>query len=221
MIIRGLLIDLDGTLANSIEHLRNVYFDFLNFYKVQGTEAEFISYMGATLEEIIRNLKTKYGLPDTQDVLYRRYANLILEAYATKIKAMPGAVEVITKAKEKGLKLALVTAASEEIARSFLLSNALEGVFDLLVCARKGEPGKPDPALFLRGLRGLKLRPDEVVVIEDSCNGVNSARAAHCAVCWITSGREFSVEAGVHRVNSWEEIERWLQMVNQVIRPSC
>lgn len=211
MSVQGLLVDLDGTLADSMGALKTIFFKFLRSRGIQSSEEEFAFFVGVTLHEMLAQLKAKYRLAGDVNELYEEYAEMVLNAYGTEIKAMPGASEALALAKQKGLKLALVTAASEEMARSFLALNALTDIFDLLVCAKTGEKGKPDPALYVRALDGLSLAPKTAVAIEDSANGVKSALAAGCEVLWLTQEKE--VPLHVPRIENWKEIESWLNPV--------
>ena len=211
--IKGLLVDLDGTLANSIEPLKQAFFGFLRAHGVESSDEEFVSFTGASLHEIIRDLKRKHGLKPMDDELYAQYVDVVFQAYTKTIKPMPGAVETLLLAKQKKLKMALVTAASEEMAVLFLKVNDLSDLFDALICARMGEPGKPHPALYLRGLEVLGLQAAEAIAIEDSLNGVKSALAADCETLWLTPYDVPLFDEHVYQVRDWLEIRKWLEAI--------
>lgn len=209
--IRALLVDLDGTLADSVGHLKRVFFDFLSAYGIQGTEKEFVSLTGASLHAIIHELKQRYSLSPTHEALYNQYAQQVISNYATQVKTMPGALETLRLAKQKKIKLALVSSASIEMSRQFLASNDLNDLFDALVCAQREEPGKPHPALYLRALQMLNVSPREAVAVEDSINGVKSALAASCEVFWLTSEELPVFEEQIYLVRNWSEINKWVE----------
>ena len=125
---------------------------------------------------------------------------------------MPQALPILIAAKKKGLKLALVTAATESMAQAFLSSNHLEDAFDALICAKPGEPGKPDPALYFRALDDLRIHPSDAVAIEDSKNGVLSAVSAGCAVLWIYPAGLSLDDRSVDCVSDWLEIGQKLEL---------
>ena len=57
--IKGLLIDLDGTLVDSVPALFQVYKKFLAYYGKEGTKEEFISLIGPSIDEIVEILQKK------------------------------------------------------------------------------------------------------------------------------------------------------------------
>src|SRR5580704_17524657 len=78
---RGLFLDLDGTLADSLGVLRCVYFRFLREFNREGSDAEFDRLNGPKLSEIIGALQTKYHLTGEPSILHAFYNRLIDAAY--------------------------------------------------------------------------------------------------------------------------------------------
>jgi mannitol-1-/sugar-/sorbitol-6-/2-deoxyglucose-6-phosphatase len=70
--------------------------------------------------------------------------------------------------------LALIQAVVEKL--------GLTGKFELLVSAESEPFGKPHPAVYLRCASRLGLSPSECVALEDSVNGLVSAKAARMRV---------------------------------------
>lgn len=207
--VSALLVDLDGTLANSIPVLKDVFFTFLQAHGVAAVEQDFLAQAGPSLREVVANLKRKYGWQASVEELYGAYAQRLVDKYA-HIGLVEGAKEALTLAKERGCRLALVTAADEKFARSFLRAHTIEAPFDVLVCAQQYEPGKPHPALYLRALKALQLPPAEAVAVEDSTAGVQAALAAGCCVFWLTTPHSQSEEGRVIRISGWKEVSKWL-----------
>lgn len=210
MKLKGLFIDLDGTLADSIEPLKKVFFHFLDLNGIARSENAFKFLMGFTLPEIILLLKEKYQLTPSLTELKNLYEKLILEAYSSEVKVMPGAVEVLYECTQINRKLVLVTAASEKVAHLFLQNNKLASLFNLLICAREGEPGKPNPAIYLRALKSSHINASNAIVLEDSENGVRAGLGAGCKVLWLNSNATFS--SNVVNVRNWTEIREWIEM---------
>lgn len=211
--VKALLIDLDGTLADSMPSLCEVFIRFLARYGVKSSVEEFNCHVGATLWEIILHLKKQYLLPDSTEDLLAYYQSLLVEAYATQVTALPWCEEALMLAKEKELKLAVVTAANKEVTTLFLQAQKWQCFFDLVVCAEAQEPGKPNPALYLRALSCLKVQATETVVIEDSTAGVKAGLAAGSEVFWITASDCPCFSAKVRQVKGWKEIGQWLKML--------
>lgn len=95
---------------------------------------------------------------------------------------LPGVVDLLKAARERGLKLAIASSSPENWVAGHLSRLGLNGYFDVIVTADDVEKTKPDPALFLIAAEKLGVLPNEVIVLEDSENGVNGAKRANMFV---------------------------------------
>jgi beta-phosphoglucomutase len=84
---------------------------------------------------------------------------------------------------------------------------------DVIVTGEDTTRHKPDPAPYIAAIARLAVKPGEALVIEDSPNGVRSARAAGAYVVGLTTAfapHELSA-AGAHRlVAGFDELSRTL-----------
>ena len=65
-----------------------------------------------------------------------------------------------------------------KLIRSVLSVGGLGGRFEVVHSAEEEERGKPHPAVYLSTARKLGIHPYRCLAIEDSINGVRSAKAA-------------------------------------------
>ena len=79
---------------------------------------------------------------------------------------------------EKGYKLALVTNTRKGVADVLIDKLGLREVFDLIICGDEVKKLKPDPEIYKKALKELKVNPKEVIVFEDSISGVTAAAKA-------------------------------------------
>lgn len=207
--LKAVLIDFDGTLADSLPALRGCLHEFLGAYGIKSSEAEFLSLIGPSLYEIVERLRVKYALPGTVDHLYGEYCERVRQSYADKILPFADALDVLQRAKERGLKLAIVTSAPLSLIEVFLSRFKLHSFFDSLITPAKNEPSKPSPALYLRALETLGVSGTEALAIEDSAGGVASAYSTRLYV--VQFGSSLPVQGAAIAVQRWEEIEEVLQ----------
>ncbi len=88
----------------------------------------------------------------------------------------------IDEIKEEGLGLGLVTNSESDITLDILQRLEILHLFDPLLCRGDCEFSKPDPQPYQRATELLSLRPDEVVVFEDSKTGLQAAIGAQTLV---------------------------------------
>lgn len=79
-------------------------------------------------------------------------------------------------------RLALVSSSSRRSVDAVLKASGLEGIFDFCVTGDDIKQPKPSPEPYLRALDIAGAFPDEALAIEDSPNGIASAKAAGLSV---------------------------------------
>ena len=145
-----------------------------------------------TLEHVlgIRSLAAIYAKPklkgifgedfDYEAIRARRRELTAQHVAEHGIEAKPGLHELLDYAKAHGIKMALTTATDRERAGDYLHQVGVEGYFDAFVCGDMVQKGKPDPEIYLTAAAALGLDPKVCMALEDSPNGIRSARAAGC-----------------------------------------
>lgn len=92
--------------------------------------------------------------------------------------ARPGVEAYLSEAKELGLKAAVASSSTVEWVCGHLDRLGLSQHFDCFTCAEHTTNHKPDPEPYLCALRSLGIEAREAIALEDSPNGVKSAKAA-------------------------------------------
>lgn len=181
---KAILIDMDGTIVDSHPILIQVYLDFMNKMGVEGSEEEFQELVGPSLPEVVVILRERYGIDISTEDLVGRYHQSLETVYTGKLELFDGVVEFLAYVKEKGMKVALVTSATQQLAHKFIVAQEIDSFFDCVVTPNDGK-GKPAPDIYLRALEEVGCRAGEAVVIEDSPNGVQAAVSAGIATLHI------------------------------------
>ncbi|MBP7585676.1 MAG: HAD family hydrolase [Spirochaetes bacterium] len=78
----------------------------------------------------------------------------------------------------RGTKTALASSSSPELIELVLKRLGVRGLFDAVVSGDTAPRGKPAPDIYLRAAELLNARPANCIAIEDSRNGVMSAKGA-------------------------------------------
>ena len=179
MIIKSIFFDLDGTLADSVPVLRDAYTDFLSAIGVSGSTGEFEGLIGKNLSEIVHVLKNRHALAESESDLVASYRNTVDTAY-TKVSARTGADELVRTLALQGYVLGLVTSAPRSLAEAFIRRQGWEALFTVNTYGDEVAAAKPDPDLYIRAIELSGDIPEEIVVVEDSVQGV--AAATHAGV---------------------------------------
>jgi len=100
----------------------------------------------------------------------------------------PGSVEGLRSLQQAGLKLACLTNKPLAMARQLLRLKGLDGFFSEVFGGDSFERKKPDPLPLLKTCEALGTAPARTLMIGDSSNDAQAARAAGCPVLLVTYG---------------------------------
>lgn len=100
----------------------------------------------------------------------------------------PGVVEGLQLLQRQGLKLACLTNKPTAFAVPLLKAKGLDGFFSLVFGGDSFERKKPDPLPLRKTCEALGSAPARTLMIGDSSNDAQAARAAGCPVLLVTYG---------------------------------
>jgi len=175
---QAVLWDLDGVIADTgIYHCR-AWQEIFSQMGIEFTEEHFMKHFGQRNDTIIRDTVKETisqqaldAIADKKEVAYRRLV-------ADNIKALPGAIELLSSLHERGIKSAIASSAPPDNVRIILVGLGIEKYFGAVACGREVTEGKPSPQIFLLAAEKLKVEPTGCVVIEDAVAGVAGAKRA-------------------------------------------
>ncbi|HYH19994.1 MAG TPA: HAD-IA family hydrolase [Azospirillum sp.] len=192
MVLRALIFDVDGTLAETEEAHRDAF---------NRTFAEFglpWSWDRALYRELLRvsggkerirafvarhdPARDTAGLDNLVASLHRRKTELYTTTVAAGgVPLRPGVERLIGEARAAGLTLAVATTTTRANVLALMdgaTGGAGHGWFATLACAEDAPRKKPDPQVYRVTLDRLGLPATACLALEDSTNGVRAARAA-------------------------------------------
>ncbi len=175
-----LLIDFDGTLADTLGYLREVYRRFVREHEGRPSEAEFQSLNGPPIAEVVRRLCQTYRIAASVEDRIRYYNVLIDESFSASAIA-EGAQELIAAARTRGMTSWIVTSNGRARVTRWLEAKGLADRCAVIVGAEDEVEGKPSPAPYLLALSKLGIGPDDAVAVEDSASGTLAALRAGLA----------------------------------------
>jgi HAD superfamily hydrolase (TIGR01509 family) len=171
---RALLFDLDGTLAETDSLHLPTWVDVLRPYGIEIDEEFYRERISGRsnskiVEDLLPDLSAREGrdLADAKEASFRERAD--------ELEPLPGLLDFMREAKDRGLSLALVTNAPEENVEAMLLALELREFFDEVVLSDEVGPVKPDPAPYRAALNRLGVAPEEALAFEDSTSGIASS----------------------------------------------
>jgi phosphoglycolate phosphatase len=190
--VKAAVVDLDGTLLDTIGDIACA----ANAMRVELGHAPLDPGVIKTfVGKGIVNLVTR-ALADTRSradgaaltgavtVFEKHYA-----AYLTQTsRPFPGAVAGLVALQGRGLRLGCVTNKAERFTLPLLEKTGLAGHFEIVLSGDSLPRRKPDPLPLLHAASRFGIAPREMLLIGDSSNDVQAARAAGCPVFLVRYG---------------------------------
>jgi HAD superfamily hydrolase (TIGR01509 family) len=186
LMLKALLFDLDGTLAET----NSVHFStWVETLKPYGIEVTWDFYRdkisGRTTPEVSEDLLPDLAPEEAREVGESKEASF--RERTGELVPLQGLLEFVEEARRRDLNIALVTNAPKENVLAMLDALGLEDAFEPTVVAEDVGVGKPDPAPYNAALEVLGVRADEAVAFEDSPSGIASSVAAGIPTVGIAS----------------------------------
>ena len=209
MLPKALILDLDGTLADT-EALHERAWDDV----VRGVPSEIVArerqkWVGMASVAIAQELIARFGLSQSTDEMLREKRRKFRALVRRELKPFPGLAAELER--WSGVPMAVATAGSRREALLVIETLRLPVRFEVVVTADDVPRAKPFPDCYLRAAELLGWSPPVCVALEDSVHGMLAAVAAGMRVIAISTGQE-GLPAGVERAfPSAVEALQWLR----------
>ena len=133
--------------------------------------------MGMSSVEWSRYMHDVIGLEETPEEINAEVVRRLEAIYREQVPLIPGAVEAV-EALAARWPLGLASSSNRELIDFVLEVSGLDRLFRATVSSEEVPRGKPAPDVYLEAARRLRASSERCVGIEDSENGILSARAA-------------------------------------------
>jgi beta-phosphoglucomutase family hydrolase len=176
--IRAVIFDMDGVIVES-EHLHiKAEQQTMLKHGVRISAEELHTYTGTTAELMFTELIKKYKLNTTFERVFDEKEEFMFKLLEKETRPTKGVIELLKKLKRKGIKLGIASSSHRKLIEYILRRLDIVRLFDFVVSAEDIVHSKPNPEIFLRSARGLRVEPVECLVVEDAKLGVEAAKNA-------------------------------------------
>lgn len=126
--------------------------------------------------------------PDTFEACFTRFTEFYRNGMPGKSKPYPGVVDALTRLKSAGFDLAVCTNKREPLTMPLLTSLSLIDHFTTIAGGDTFAFRKPDPRHILATIERAGNTPENAVMIGDSSNDIDAARAGGVATIAVSFG---------------------------------
>jgi HAD superfamily hydrolase (TIGR01509 family) len=179
--IEGVVFDLDGVLIESEDLWDRARRDLVAETGQAWPDGATSAMQGMSSLEWSAYLHDTLGVPMPVDDISGWVVARLLAGYDRQLPLLPGAVAAVERLGHRW-PLALASSSNRAVIDRVLERAGLEGWFPVTVSSEEVARGKPAPDVYLEAVRLLSVEGPNAVAVEDSANGIRSARSAGLGV---------------------------------------
>ena len=175
--IEAVVFDLDGVLLDSEQVWDEVREELVKERGGRWHDRAQTEMMGMSSIEWSRYMHDELGVPDPPEVISADVVRRLEEVYRKRLPLIDGAHEAVERLAARW-PLGLGSSSNREVIDLVLGLSGLARFFRVTVSSEEVPRGKPEPDVYLEAARGLGVPPERCAAVEDSHNGIRSAKAA-------------------------------------------
>jgi HAD superfamily hydrolase (TIGR01509 family) len=176
-VIEAVVFDLDGVLLDSEEIWDRAREELARERGGRWHNRAQRDMMGMSSTEWSRYMADVIGLPEPPEEINREVVHRLTELYREELPAIAGAREAVERLAARW-PLGLASSSNRELIDLALELLGVEHLFTATVSSEEVARGKPAPDVYLEAARRLGVDPTTAAAVEDSHNGILSAKAA-------------------------------------------
>jgi phosphoglycolate phosphatase len=223
--VSAIAFDLDGTLLDTVHELAAAVNALLDELGYPPLSSDVVGAMiGKGMANLVRRalaLATGVSPEAVDDAEVKDALNRYQAHYASRLghetKLFPGMVAGLSRLREMGFPLAVITNKATRFVRPHLVAAGIDDYFSVVIGGDDLPAKKPDPAPLRHGAALFGIAPGRLLMVGDSGNDVEAARGAGCPVLVVPYGyregkpvRALEADGIVESVSDVAEIVRYV-----------
>jgi HAD superfamily hydrolase (TIGR01509 family) len=176
-VIDAVVFDLDGLLLDTEQLWDEVREELARERGGRWHERAQREMMGMSSPEWARYMHDVIGLAESPAEINAEVVRRMEARYRERLPLIDGAVEAVERLAALW-PLGIASSSNRELIDLVLELGGLERFFSASVSSEEVARGKPAPNVYLEAARRLGVAPEQCAAIEDSHNGIRSAKAA-------------------------------------------
>lgn len=187
--IRAAIFDMDGLLIDSEPLWQESEIRTFKQVGISLDPAMCLETTGMRSDEMVTywHRKFPWESPPKKDI-EQTIINSIIEGVRESGQQKEGVSQALSFMKSMGLKVALASSSPYPIIHAVVEKFGLRDQLNDIYSAEEEEYGKPHPGIYITTAKRLQVLPEECLAVEDSFNGVLSAKAARMKCIAVPEG---------------------------------
>ena len=176
---KAVIFDMDGVIFDSERLVLEGWQEIAAKYGIKGMEEVLPRCLGVNAQATREIFREYYGQDFPYDEYKKEASALFHSRYGNgKLPLKPGVKELLSYLKENGYLVGLASSTRQAIVEQEIRDAGLMPYFDNLVCGDMLKRSKPEPDIYLKACENLDVEARMAIAVEDSYNGIRSAKRA-------------------------------------------
>ncbi|HEC74759.1 MAG TPA: phosphoglycolate phosphatase [Methylophaga aminisulfidivorans] len=190
---KGVFIDLDGTLVDSVPDLAQAIDQMQSKLGFSPHDPDKVKHwVGNGIEKLVERAVTESMREPVNSELMSKAMPLFMMAYhqssGKNSRVYKGVFDGLNWLKNNNIKMACITNKDTIFTLPLLTKLGLIEYFDTVICGDSLTTKKPHPAPLLHCAEQFGLSPDKTLMIGDSINDIKAAKAAAVPIVCVSYG---------------------------------
>ena len=180
--IHAVAFDLDGLMFNTEDVYWKAGTELMRRRGRKYDKALSDALMGRPPQYCFETFIRWHSLDDTWEELRDESEEIFISLLDDGVTPMPGLLKLLDALETAGIPKAICTCSSRNVLTAVLAPFEMESRFQFTLTAADITHGKPHPEVYLKAAGRFGVKPREMLVLEDSQTGCESAAAAGALV---------------------------------------
>jgi len=194
--MKAVIFDMDGVIIDTHAAFYRCIIKWAENRCLVLTKEKLMNWGSLDSVQFWSKMKTEFDLQEEIESLISSHNKDEEIKEYSEIGLMPALVDLLDRLRDHGIKTAVATSGGQYRMNHVLDHFDVRRKFDAVFCNEDVKNSKPDPEIYLVAALRLNCSVSRCLVIEDSSNGIRSARAAGMA-CFAHTRNE----------SNWENLE--------------
>lgn len=176
--IKGAILDLDGTLLDSMNVWHSIDIELVKKYNIDSPEL--ISKMAKemTINEFAEFFVNTFSLPTAPTDIINEIEQMMAYKYETSIPLKDGAEEFLIGLDKMGIKYGIATATYPALAKAAIDRLGLDSKIQFMLTESELNTSKNEPYIYYEGAKHLGLGKRQILIAEDALHSILTAKKA-------------------------------------------
>ena len=177
-IFKAIVFDMDGVIVDSEPLWEKSERIFMHNMGLEYNPLYRDKILGLNQKDSALLLRDTFNLKISIGEIIEERLKILLQLYKNELKLIDGIEKILSESLNENLKVGLASSSPMNIIEFVLNKFEIKKYFHSLVSGECTENGKPDPDIYIEAAKRLGTEPEKCIAVEDSINGVISAKNA-------------------------------------------